>query len=84
MIKHNFGFAFCRDKPTQEFEDILKNGIKRFKEKFPKEKIDYIECSLKDIPEKIIYDSVEVRPYRRWTIGTIWIKPIENGELNNE
>ena len=76
-IPKGYGYSYARDKESEPLETTLKYGIKAFLDKYKDNTIDWIECSLKDRQEKFIYEGIEVRPYRRILVGTIWIKPVE-------
>ena len=76
-IKENYGFAFCRDNKRWTIDDVLKYGIVRFYEKYPNEKIDFIECSIKEASENFMYENINVVPRKIWMPGNIWIKPVD-------
>lgn len=84
-IPKGYGYSFARDREKEPLETTLKNGIKMFNERYKDNKIELIECSMKDRQEKFIFEGYEVTPYRRVLEGTIWIKPIEtkieNGDI---
>ena len=77
MIRTGYGEAYCKDNKNQSMEDVIKIGIDKFYVKHPDDKIDFIECSMKDFTDVFMFMDFTVKPHKAIGSGTIWIKAVD-------